>query len=76
VSTIKKCEDDESVIVRLYDIEGRDTEVDLNTAFALAKAEQVNIIEEEGRPLPCGTKSLKIKLGHQSIETLKLWPKK
>jgi len=76
VSTIKKCEDDDSVIVRLYDIEGRDAEVNLNSAFALAKAERVNIIEEEGRPLPCGTTSLKIKLGHQSIETLKLWPKK
>ena len=75
VSTIKKCEDDESVIVRLYDIEGKDAEVDLTSAFALASAELVNIIEEEGKPLPCRTKSVKVRLGHHAIETLKLWPK-
>jgi len=75
VSTIKKCEDDDSVIVRLYDIEGKDSEVDLTSAFALGKAELVNIIEEDGKPLPCRTKSVKVRLGHHAIETLKLWPK-
>ncbi|OGD10521.1 MAG: hypothetical protein A2Y86_08705, partial [Candidatus Aminicenantes bacterium RBG_13_62_12] len=75
VSTIKKCDDDDSVIVRLYDIEGKDAEVDLTSAFALAKVEHVNIIEEEGKPLPCRTKSVKLRLGHHAIETLKLWPK-
>jgi alpha-mannosidase len=74
-STIKKGEDDDSVIVRLYEIEGRDAGVDLTSAFALAKAESVNIIEEEGRPLPCAPSGLKLNLGHHSIETLKLWPK-
>jgi alpha-mannosidase len=75
VSTIKKCEDDDSVIVRLYDIEGKDAEVHLTSAFALAKVEHVNIIEEEGKPLPCRMKSVKLRLGHHAIETLKLWPK-
>jgi alpha-mannosidase len=76
VSTIKKCEDDDSVIVRLYDIEGKDAEVDLTSAFALDKAEHVNIIEEEGKPLPCQTKNVRLRLGHHAIETIKLWPKK
>jgi alpha-mannosidase len=75
VSTIKKGEDDHSVIVRLYDIEGKETGVDLSSAFALAKAEQVNIIEEDGIPLACLARSVKLKLGHHAIETFKLWPK-
>jgi alpha-mannosidase len=75
VSTIKKCEDDDSVIVRLYDIEGKDAEVDLASAFALAKVEHVNIIEEEGSPIACRARSVKLKLGHHAIETFKLWPK-
>jgi alpha-mannosidase len=76
VSTIKKCDDDDSVIVRLYNIEGKDAEVDLTSAFTLAGVENVNIIEEEGKPLPCRTKSVKVRLGHHAIETLKLWPKR
>jgi len=76
VSTIKKCEDDDSVIVRLYDIEGRDAEVDLTSAFPLARAEHVNIIEEEGKPLTCRTEGVRLRLGHHAIETLKLWPKR
>jgi alpha-mannosidase len=75
VSTIKKCEDDDTVIVRLYDIEGKEADVDLSSTFALAKVELVNIIEEEGKPLPCRAKSVKLRLGHHAIETLKLWPK-
>jgi alpha-L-fucosidase len=74
VSTIKKSEDDDSVVIRLYDIEGKDAEVELSTAFALAGAEQVNIIEEEGKPLPCLTNGVKIRVGHQAIETVKLRP--
>jgi alpha-mannosidase len=76
VSTVKKCEDDDSFIVRLYDIEGKDADVRLDSAFPLACAERVNIIEEEGTPLPCQIKNVKIRLGHHAIETVKLRPKK
>ena len=76
VSTVKKCEDDDSVIVRLYDIEGKDAEVSLDSAFPLAGAERVNIIEEGEAPLPCQTNKVKLRVGHHSIETLKLRLKK
>jgi alpha-mannosidase len=75
VSAIKKCEDDDSVILRLYEIEGKDAEVNLSSAFALARGEHVNIIEEEGKPLPRRTREVKLEVGHHAIETLKLWPK-
>jgi len=74
VSTIKKCEDDDSVIVRLVDIEGKDADVQLNSFAPMDKAELVNMIEEEGRAVPAQRFGLKLRLGHHAIETLKLWP--
>ena len=75
VSAIKKCEDDDSLIVRLYEIEGRPADVELRTPFAVDKAEAVNIIEEEAKPVPAEEHGLRLKLGRNSIETLKIWPK-
>jgi alpha-mannosidase len=75
ISTIKKGEDDDSAVVRLFDIEGKDTDITLNFIFPAAKSELVNIIEEEGKALPCQKNSLNLKVGHQAIETLKLWPR-
>jgi len=73
-STIKKAEDDETVIVRCFDIEGRDAEVQLNIFAPIEKAEKVNMIEEEGTPIPSQRNGLKLKIGHHAIETLKLSP--
>ena len=73
-STIKKAEDEETVIVRCYDIEGRDAEVQLNIFAPIEKAEKVNMIEEEGTPIPSQKNGLKLKIGHHAIETLKLFP--
>jgi alpha-mannosidase len=75
VSAIKKCEDDNSIVVRVYDIEGKDGSLTLTPFFPLAKAELVNMIEEEGKALPCRADELTMKLGHHAIETIKLWPK-
>jgi alpha-mannosidase len=76
VSTIKKCEDDDSVIVRLYDIEGKEADLNLTSSFPLAKAEHVNIIEEEGEPLTSRAEGVRFRVGPHAIETLKLWPKR
>ena len=53
-STIKKGEDDDSVVVRCYDIEGRDADVEIGSFAAIGKAEKVNMIEEEGNLDSCG----------------------
>jgi len=74
VSTIKKCDDDDSVIVRLYDIEGKDSKTTFKTFFPVAAVEHTNIIEEEGRALPGSGKAFKTKIGHHAIETFKLIP--
>ena len=76
VSTIKKAEDDNAIILRCYDIEGRDTRVELNLFAPIAKAVQTNIIEDEAKPLLAGKGGFNLTIGHQAIETVKLFPAK
>jgi alpha-mannosidase len=72
ISTIKKCEDDNSVVARVYDAEGKDSQVSLKLFKPFRSAEKVNLIEKEGHSLPVSNGSLTLDVGHNSIETLKL----
>ncbi len=74
VSTLKKAEDGDDVVLRAYDIEGRDAEAALRLFVPLKGAEKVNIIEEEGTPLEAGKDGLTLKVGHHAIETFRLVP--
>ena len=74
VSAIKKCDDDDSVIVRLYDVEGKDSEVSINTFFSIVAAEHTDIIEENGKSIPVSRNRLQHEIGHNAIETYKLFP--
>ncbi|MFN2396649.1 MAG: glycosyl hydrolase-related protein, partial [Bacteroidales bacterium] len=47
VSTIKKCEDDNNVVLRCYDIEGIDSEVKVDFFKPVKTSFKTNIIEEE-----------------------------
>ena len=75
LSTVKKCDDDDNVIVRCYDIEGKDSDAKLSLSCTVQKAELTNMIEEEGKPIPGSGNSLGLKVGHNSIETIKLFLK-
>jgi alpha-mannosidase len=72
LSTIKKCDDDNNVIVRCYDIEGKDTEAKISIFKPYENAELTNLIEEEGRTIPGAMNNLVLKIGHNAIETIKL----
>ena len=72
LSTIKKCDDDNQVIVRCYDIEGKDSDAKISIYKPFQKAELTNLIEEEGKSIPGSGKDLVLKVGHQAIETIKL----
>ncbi len=72
ISTIKKCDDDDSVIVRLCEIEGKDAASSLSWFEGIGSAEHTNIIEEEGSPLAPSGGKLPVKVGHHAIETFKL----
>jgi alpha-mannosidase len=72
LSTVKKAEDDDSVVFRLYEIEGKDGETRLEVFCPIQKAEAVNIIENEGRAIQAGKNNLAFKIGHRAIETFKI----
>lgn len=72
ISTIKKCDDDNQVIVRCYDAEGRDSEARISMFKPFKSAEVTNMIEEEGKPITGEGNELTFKMGHHSIETIKL----
>ncbi len=74
ISTIKKAEDDENVVLRCYELEGQDTPAVFNSFVPFSSAEWTNIIEEEGKSLPVKGQSFDMKVGHYAIETLKLVP--
>jgi alpha-mannosidase len=72
ISAVKKCEDDNSVIVRVYDLQGKNTSLRLNVPFGVSKAYRANIIEEPREALSLKSSAVKIEIGKYAIETLKL----
>ncbi len=73
ISTIKKCEDDGSVIVRLYDMEGKASEAKLDLFRPVKEANLCNLIEYAAQRLLSLTKrGASVKVGKCGIETVKL----
>ncbi len=66
ISAIKKCEDDESLIIRLYNTSDQAETINLSTKYTPKKIIRVNLIEEELEQVS------EIKLGKYAIETYKL----
>lgn len=74
ISAIKKCEDDNSLILRLYESEGKSIDSYLNTHFILNDALKTDIIEEEGKKIPVSKNQLNFEIGKYAIETYKMIP--
>lgn len=72
ISTIKKCEDDDTLIIRLFDAEGRDSDVKISLFGEVQQALLTDIIEEGGRPLVVEGRVVTLGVGHHSIETVKI----
>ncbi|MCX6132394.1 MAG: glycosyl hydrolase-related protein [Ignavibacteriales bacterium] len=75
LSTMKKCEDDDAVIIRLYEDAGKNGLVRLRFPTPLQRAQSTNIIEEEGLPASFKIDELQFPLMHWSIQTFKVTPK-
>ena len=72
ISAIKKCEDDDDVVLRCYDIEGKDVQAKFNLFHDIKKVQHTNMIEEEGKDIQSASTSFEYKIGHHAIETFKL----
>jgi alpha-mannosidase len=74
LSTLKKAETDDAVILRAYDIEGRDAETEIRLIVPVKGAVRTNIIEEEATPMRPRQGRLVLPVGHHAVETVKLVP--
>ena len=72
VSAFKKAENENGVVVRLYNLNEEDTEVKLRFSEKFEKAWRTNLIEEKEEELDMKDGVLRFKIGNQSIETVLL----
>jgi alpha-mannosidase len=72
ISTIKKAEDDQSVIIRMFDLKGESRTINLNHDFTFNNAVSTNLIEEEINEIQLKKNQTNIMIGHHAIETVKL----
>ena len=72
ISTLKKCEDDDAVVLRCYDMEGKDTQAKFTLFRDIKQVQHTNLIEEEGKDIPAASTSFEHKIGHHAIETFKM----
>ncbi len=74
LSTMKMGEDDNRVVLRLWESEGKDATPTLRLHWPVRSAQTTNIIEEEGIPIAGGRDGVRIAVGHHAIQTLKIVP--
>lgn len=72
VSIMKKADNDNGVILRLAEMQGRDAEVKITLPFEVKKVIKTNMIEEEMEVVDTKGKNINLFLGHHAIETFKL----
>ncbi len=72
LSTLKRCEDDDAVVVRYVDMEGTGSEADLRFFAPVASVAETNLIEEEAVPTTERGTTLRLRSGPYSIDTAKL----
>ena len=72
ISTIKKAEDSDDVVMRITNLGANDKKVTIESFNKIGKAKLTNLIEEEIKDLQVNENVVKIELGHHSIETVKI----
>jgi alpha-mannosidase len=72
VCAVKKAEDDDSVIVRLTEMEGRDSRVSLSALLPVCAARRTSIIEDDQSAADVRNGELETPLGHHAVETFRL----
>lgn len=72
IETIKKAEDSDDIILRLYEAENKRTDCTLTAAFDLAEAVQTNLMEEPEDMLPVSGGSVKLNMAPFEIKTIRI----
>ena len=74
LSTMKKCEDDETVVIRVFDSAGKPTNGHLTLFTPIQKAEETNLLEDVVEPLPFDKNRVEVKVGAHEIHTIRITP--
>lgn len=72
VEAIKKAEDSDNLILRLYETTGKKSSVTISLAQAVDAIHQTDLLENDLEDIPTDGKNFRISLGAHSIETFKL----
>jgi alpha-mannosidase len=72
ISTIKKAEDSDAVIVRCYEAEGVDSNYLLSSFLPVRAVYSTDIIERRAGALNLSGRQVNLKIGHHAIETMEL----
>ncbi|TWO34633.1 alpha-mannosidase [Seonamhaeicola sediminis] len=76
VSTIKKAEDEDALVLRLVEIDGKNSQPTISLPKPASKVIKTNLIEEETELLNLNGENIKIEIGNNAIETYKIILKK
>jgi alpha-mannosidase len=71
VTAMKKAENENALVIRLYNFADEDAEIDLNLWRSFDTAVETNLIEEDKEPLIMDKNDLQLKVGHHEITTIK-----
>jgi len=75
LTVVKKAEDDSSMVLRIVELEGRDTTARIALPFEPSSVTEVNLIEDPMQdydPIDIDGGSINVPMGHHEIKTLKL----
>jgi alpha-mannosidase len=72
VSALKKAEDDDAWILRVYESTGQPATATISLPFAAKTVNEVNLIEWEAKPLPLSGTKLTVNLGAWEVKTLRI----
>ena len=74
LSTMKKGEDDETVVVRLYDNTGNSSNSRLKLFTPILEARETDLLEDGTKTIPSEKNRVTLKVGQKAIYTLKITP--
>jgi alpha-mannosidase len=72
IETVKKAEDDDDIVVRLYEAHGCRGRRTFSTRLPVRRAVEVDLLEREGRPLPLRNGKFPLAFKPYQVRTVKL----
>jgi alpha-mannosidase len=73
LSAVKKAEESDGLILRLYETEGRGSQARISFMFPPKGAVETNLLEEDQGGLPIQNGSLVLLMGAHEIKTVRVW---